>query len=63
MDYLATIPVVYIEKVSDFLFKLMKNGSENKSVAFIFLFSVLYYYMNLYDYTIYYIINILLLLY
>ncbi len=32
--------IVYVDKVLDFLFQLKKNGSENKSVAFIFLFSV-----------------------
>ncbi len=32
---------MYIEKVFDFLFQLVKNGSENKRVAFTFLFSVL----------------------
>ena len=31
---------VYIEKVLDLWVQLMKNGSKNKSVAFIFLFSV-----------------------
>ncbi len=33
---------MYIEKVLDFPFQLLKNGSENKSAAFIFLFSVLW---------------------
>ncbi len=36
------MPIVYIEKVSDFLFQLVKNGSENKSVAFILLFSIVW---------------------
>ncbi len=31
---------MYVEKVFDILFQLVKNGSENKSVVFIFLFSV-----------------------
>ncbi len=31
---------MYIEKVLDFRFQLMKNGGKNKSVAFIILFSV-----------------------
>ncbi len=31
---------MYIEKVLDFLFQLVKNGSENEIVAFMFLFSV-----------------------
>ncbi len=34
---------MYVEKVLDFLFQLMKNGSENKTAVFIFLFSVLKY--------------------
>ncbi len=33
-------PIVYVEKVLDVLFQLVKNESEIKSVAFIFLFSV-----------------------
>ncbi len=33
-------PFVYIEKVLDLWVQLMKNGGKNKSVAFIFLFSV-----------------------
>ncbi len=34
------ISIVYAEKVLDLLFQLVENGSKNKSVAFIFLFSV-----------------------
>ncbi len=29
------IPIVYVENVLDFLFQLMNNGSENRSVALI----------------------------
>ncbi len=36
-------PFVFIEKVLDLWFQLMKNGGKNKSVAFIILFSVFYY--------------------
>ncbi len=36
-------PFVYIEKVLDLWVQLMKNGGKNKSVAFIFLFSVYIY--------------------
>ncbi len=32
---------MYIENVLDLLFQLMKNGTENKSLAFIFLFILL----------------------
>ncbi len=30
---------MYVRKVLDFSFQLLKNGSENKNAAFIFLFS------------------------
>lgn len=39
-NILAKGPFVYIEKVFHLWVQCMKNGSENKSVAFIFLFGV-----------------------
>ncbi len=40
MKFERNISIVYAEKVLDFLFQLVKNGSKNKSAASKFLFSV-----------------------